>query len=381
MAQQASDRQMATQTLQLAIKTKDPTIIKEAVQAAQIHGALPKGFELPEDFIAGLSKPPPLPDWKPVRGTEGGLYQRTNRETGALEVTEYGSQGPDVSDFLDKAIEISGTRGYEAGKSYVEAMLGKPLTVEQVQRIKPAMDGAPIMDETEGMFRWLMTLEPGQRRPEMKSMSPAIRDDLRIRFGVELALPPIVDSVLARRQQAKADDVKAPLLALSRVEKGLNDKEISGKLGPLGRGWAYFSNPWDTKAQIFKSNISIARQAGGRFLEGGVLRSQFDEDKYRTMFPDVSNTLEVAKGKMENVRFLLKAMGGLFSTAGVPGTDTDADGSEVDVFTLPDLPFNPADPDVAPSDILNWLKENPDYEYAQEVLKVYDARKAIEAYQ
>lgn len=43
----------------------------------------------------------------------------------------------------------------------------------------------------------------------------------------------------------------------------------------------------------------------GKFIEGGVLRKE-DEAKYRRMFPQLDDTPEVAKGKIENVKRLFK---------------------------------------------------------------------------
>jgi hypothetical protein len=79
--------------------------------------------------------------------------------------------------------------------------------------------------------------------------------------------------------------------------------EVEGSMGPVVgrlRSW----NPYDTKAQAADANIRAASQMFGRFMEGGVLRKE-DEEKYRKMFPAMSDTPEVAKAKLENVRRLL----------------------------------------------------------------------------
>lgn len=65
-------------------------------------------------------------------------------------------------------------------------------------------------------------------------------------------------------------------------------------------------NPYDTKAQTIQSQVKAASQAFGRYMEGGVLRKE-DEEKYAQMFPQLSDTPEVAAAKLQNVDRLLKS--------------------------------------------------------------------------
>lgn len=58
------------------------------------------------------------------------------------------------------------------------------------------------------------------------------------------------------------------------------------------------------KIQTMDSQLRSASQAFGKFMEGGVLRKE-DEEKYRKMFPSRTDTPEVAKNKLANVRRLL----------------------------------------------------------------------------
>lgn len=71
---------------------------------------------------------------------------------------------------------------------------------------------------------------------------------------------------------------------------------IGGRIGSL--------NPYDTQAQTIESQIRASSQAFGRYMEGGVLRKE-DEEKYRRMFPNLSDTPDVAANKLSNVRRLL----------------------------------------------------------------------------
>jgi len=74
--------------------------------------------------------------------------------------------------------------------------------------------------------------------------------------------------------------------------------------GPI-RGRAGQINPYDVKAQTIDANMRRASQVIGKFMEGGVLRKE-DEEKYRKMLPQLQDTPEVAKKKLEGVDILLR---------------------------------------------------------------------------
>lgn len=71
---------------------------------------------------------------------------------------------------------------------------------------------------------------------------------------------------------------------------------VAGRKGQL--------NPYDTKAQSIDAQLRAYSQQFGRFMEGGVLRKE-DEEKYRKMFPNLTDTPEIAKNKLQVVRRLL----------------------------------------------------------------------------
>jgi hypothetical protein len=75
-------------------------------------------------------------------------------------------------------------------------------------------------------------------------------------------------------------------------------------MGPiLGRLKSW--NPYDTEAQVLQSDVKATAQMIGKYLEGGVLRAE-DVPKYEAMLPTMKDKPEVAQGKIENVRQLLK---------------------------------------------------------------------------
>ena len=76
-----------------------------------------------------------------------------------------------------------------------------------------------------------------------------------------------------------------------------------GMFGPFS-GRLASANPWDTDAQTIDSQFRTASQTFGRYMEGGVLRKE-DEDKYRKMFPQLSDTPDVAQNKLAIVNKML----------------------------------------------------------------------------
>ncbi len=65
-------------------------------------------------------------------------------------------------------------------------------------------------------------------------------------------------------------------------------------------------NPYDTRAQTIEAQVRASSQSFGRYMEGGVLRKE-DEEKYRKMFPNLSDTPDVATNKLAVVQRLLAA--------------------------------------------------------------------------
>jgi hypothetical protein len=103
-------------------------------------------------------------------------------------------------------------------------------------------------------------------------------------------LPP--DKVLQVQQGSQIPTI------LGDIEKTLNNNKES--FGPIG-GRLGAADPYDSKSQTIDAQFRSASQAFGRFMEGGVLRKE-DEEKYRKMFPQLSDTAEVAQNKLAIVR-------------------------------------------------------------------------------
>jgi hypothetical protein len=108
-----------------------------------------------------------------------------------------------------------------------------------------------------------------------------------------LKLPP--DKVLLVQQGAQIPNQLADL----DVTLKNNEKLFGPGVGRVGA-----ANPYDTQAQTIDAQMRASAQAFGRYMEGGVLRKE-DEDKYRKMFPQLTDTPEVARNKLAIVNRLL----------------------------------------------------------------------------
>ena len=94
-------------------------------------------------------------------------------------------------------------------------------------------------------------------------------------------------------------------------------------------------NPKNVKAQSIDAAMRAASQAFGRYMEGGVLRKE-DEEKYRKMFPKLSDEPGTAKNKLAVVkRLLAQKQVSAINTYGMQGYDmTGLDKG----LSIPDLP-------------------------------------------
>ena len=81
-------------------------------------------------------------------------------------------------------------------------------------------------------------------------------------------------------------------------------KKHEGVMGPF-QGLIKGNNPYNTEAQQFQSEIGAVAQRVGKYLEGGVLRAE-DVPKYAKMLPQMTDTPEVARAKLGNVKRLIQ---------------------------------------------------------------------------
>lgn len=97
-------------------------------------------------------------------------------------------------------------------------------------------------------------------------------------------------------------DFDSAISLMSEVENVLS---TNGKLfGPV-KGAVGGANPYAVESQKADADLRRAAQIVGKAMEGGVLRKE-DEIKYRKMLPKLTDTLDVANYKMNQVRDMLE---------------------------------------------------------------------------
>lgn len=131
-------------------------------------------------------------------------------------------------------------------------------------------------------------------------VDPTNGKQIKIPKGAKL-LPPTAKQegrILPANAVLALNEGKAVARILPEVEQAI--KENESMFGPVG-GRLQGMNPYDEKAQTVDARMRTASQAFGRFMEGGVLRKE-DEEKYRKMFPQLSDIPGVAKNKLSIVR-------------------------------------------------------------------------------
>ena len=121
---------------------------------------------------------------------------------------------------------------------------------------------------------------------------------------------------------------------LSDIRQTINQN--SGSFGPV-MGRLNSINPYDEKSKTIEAQMRAAAQAFGRYMEGGVLRKE-DEEKYRHMFPQLSDTPEVAKNKLAIVdRLLASKQGSNVSALKTSGYDVSGVDSGLSVPDAPSI--------------------------------------------
>lgn len=115
--------------------------------------------------------------------------------------------------------------------------------------------------------------------------------------GAEVA----AGSKLTAEQTALLSGIDTSEQQLSKIEKIID--ESSPTMGPVSGRLASLS-PYATETKAFDAQMKLAAQKIGVSLERGKL-TDADIDRYRQMLPNITDTPEVAKGKISIVRQLL----------------------------------------------------------------------------
>ena len=150
----------------------------------------------------------------------------------------------------------------------------------------------------------------------------------------------LLKAQIAQTKKLPADKVVSVTEGSNVINQlgSLNDviDQNEGIFGPVA-GRFYGNNPWDEQAKTLDAQLRTASQTVGKYMEGGVLRKE-DEEKYRKMLPQLSDTPDVAKNKLQLVSKMLtdkyNADSGALSKSGY------------DTGGLPQVPASPSLPKV-----------------------------------
>lgn len=113
-------------------------------------------------------------------------------------------------------------------------------------------------------------------------------------------------------------------------------------------------NPFDEKSKTAQAQLKASAQAFGKYMEGGVLRKE-DEVKYEKMMPQLGDSPEVARNKLQIVqRLLANKNKGDIEALRKSGYDVSGISSEGGAPAIPQV-LNPQQP-VAP-EIINTVKK------------------------
>ena len=161
-------------------------------------------------------------------------------------------------------------------------------------------------------------------------------------------------------------------MALDLVADYLADEKYTSIMGPtLGTvlGW----NAYHKDAKVFQARMLLTTQIVGKFLEGGVLRQE-DTIKYREMLPKLGDLPEVANSKVRMLRQMITGMRNLYMAGGVVRKTLDDEGKETNQLVVEALPWNPSSPNVPLKEVQNWLLDNKDHAYFDQVDSVFNVR-------
>ena len=197
----------------------------------------------------------------------------------------------------------------KADQAYKEAVLAENIRSNKANEViagqKASSTGTDMSGMPNSWKEWTMAGEPGTyqdwvRKTGLRPLPPTQTTTLSEGFQI-----PLVTNSISAMLDENSPDYKGDLF------------------GPVEGLWA--KNPWDTEHKTIDDDLRRASQVIGRYMEGGVLRKE-DEEKYRKMLPQITDTVTVAKDKLSGVKTLLAAKSQQYLT------DYEAAGFDVSNF-------------------------------------------------
>lgn len=231
--------------------------------------------------------------------------------------------------------------------------------------VTPEMVAKSIQEKPSGLAKFFGAKDPesvdlyGKRTAEWSDKQKASQEERKYKMDGEILDRQFKRSQMAghyannQKTLAEADKIKnegknGKQMSATEVAKFDEGNQIPSMLqdvkatianngdmfGPVAGRMASM-NPYNEKGKTADSQFRTSSQAFGKFMEGGVLRKE-DEDKYREMFPKLSDTPEIAANKLANVeRLLAQKQGSTIAALKGSGYNVDAIDKKI---AIPEIP-------------------------------------------
>lgn len=246
-------------------------------------------------------------DWGLIGGLGEGLKSGVESYKSTKKSTDEAQAKKDALDLALKQREEDKAASAEKSKAEKIAARNREAAGLLEQSLRPEYDEAGILTGA----RRDASLDKPMAAKEKDPIAQALLQDRLDKIKQAKMLP--ADKVLAVQQgeqiPKQLEDIKATLA---------NKKDL---FGPI-KGRLSSMNPYNQEAQTTDAQLRASSQAFGRYMEGGVLRKE-DEEKYKKMFPQLSDTPEVAADKLAIVdRMLRQKQAGDVGALETAGYDT-----------------------------------------------------------
>lgn len=182
----------------------------------------------------------------------------------------------------------------QKGKEYAE--LNSPEIMSEYQKLYPGMKGVKSAAQARELAPLYQKKE--DQAAKLAEISARAEESRRLSDEKKSTVKRLTPSDVLKINEGNAIPA-----TLADIRNTLEDKNIASMFGPIS-GRMRSANPYDTEAKATDAKMRAASQQFGRYMEGGVLRKE-DEEKYRHMFPQLSDTIDVAKKKLEVVNDIL----------------------------------------------------------------------------
>lgn len=177
-------------------------------------------------------------------------------------------------------------RGFGAG---LAAMSGNYAPMQQIEAEQTKMQNEALRKQAEQRAAEQFQLDKKYKEAQIRKLD----SESKKQTGLKPLTPPQILNI---------NEGNAIPGTLDRISEVINTNKslFSPIIGKIRQ-----QNPYDEQARVVDAEMRAASQQFGRFMEGGVLRKE-DEEKYRKMFPQITDTPKIANGKLKVINDLMR---------------------------------------------------------------------------